>query len=195
MFTECPNPRQAERSAGRPHLPPLRVQLNAHPSRAVAGLHNGLVIARSRLARPVGNHVLARGASLLVLVLAGSMSGCGNSSPRSSPTGTFTLANDTTSKVSVQDCPQSCDSAPTTLAPAKSETLPMSSHVIGSVPSILVITGYGSGPHCFLIPPNVLPKPLRLFVTDATAEQCDGRVQLPASDLSALSTTNQSSNG
>jgi hypothetical protein len=31
-----------------------------------------------------------------VLVLAGSTSGCGNSSPRSSATGTFTLANGAT---------------------------------------------------------------------------------------------------
>jgi hypothetical protein len=157
--------------------------------------HNGLVIARSRLTRLLGNHVLGRGASLVVLVLAGAASGCGNSSPRSA-TGTFTLANDTTSIVSVRDCVQSCYPAPTmTLAPAKSETLPMSSHVIGSVPSMLVITGYGSGPRCFLVPPNVLPKPLRLAVTDATAAQCDGRVPLPAPDVSALSPTNQSPNG
>jgi hypothetical protein len=160
-----------------------------------SGRHNGPVIARSRLARLLGNHVLGWGASLLVLVLAGAASGCGNSSP-SSATGTFTLANDTTSIVSVQDCPQSCDSAPTrTLAPAKSETLPMSSRAIGSVGSMLLVTGYGSGVRCFLVPPNVLPKPLRLFVTDASAGQCDGRVPLPASDLSALSPTSQSSTG
>jgi hypothetical protein len=160
------------------------------------GRHNGPVIARSRLARLMGNHVPCRAALLLVLVVAGSTSGCGNSSPRSSAAGTFTLANDTTSIVSVRDClPASCDSQPTTtLAPARSETLPMSSQGTGSALSMLFITGYGSGPRCFLIPPNVLPKPLRLVVTDATPAQCDGSAPLPVPDLTAFPPTNASSN-
>jgi len=162
------------------------------------GRHNGPVIARSLLARRLmGNHMPGRGALLLVLVLAGSTSGCANSSPRGSATGTFTLANDTTSTVSVRDClAASCDSgATTTLAPARSETLPMSGQGPGSAASMLLITGYGSGPRCFLIPPNVLPKPLRLAVTDATPAQCAGWAPLPVPDLSASPPINPSSNG
>jgi hypothetical protein len=188
----------ARARCGRQSPSDARCVTHSNAATRAGGRHNGPVIARSRLARRLmGNHVPGRGALLLVLVLAGSTSGCGNSSPRGSATGTFTLANDTTSTVSVRDClAASCDSgAATTLAPARSETLPMSGQGPGSAASMLLITGDGSGPRCVLIPPNVLPEPLRLAVTDATSAQCAGWAPLPVPDLTAFPPINPSSNG
>jgi hypothetical protein len=124
------------------------------------------------------------GASLLgVVVIACGVSACSSSSARNH----MTLINDTAVAVTVRDClpfaSLPCSAAPAkTLAPGRSRGFPLSAKNAASVPAYLVITGYGTRPRCFILPPvGALPEPPRANVTVIDSASCPGSVLLPSS--------------
>ena len=121
------------------------------------------------------------GAALLG-VLGCDISACGSSSTHRE----LVLTNNTASVVRVNNdgclpytAPRCAPSAKT-LAPNQSMGFPLSSNEVGSTPALLVITGYGNGARCFVVPPAVRSETFRANVTDASSEACDGRVPRPS---------------
>ena len=116
---------------------------------------------------------------LFGLALACSIAGCG------APGKVLKVVNNTAATVRVKSCPadlpqaQQC-SGVSTIAPKGSADFPLSKAAAGSPGQLVVITGYGSQPRCFLIPPSDMPADVVADVMDAQAEMCVGPYGGPA---------------
>jgi hypothetical protein len=109
---------------------------------------------------------------LLGLALACSIAGCGT------PGKTLKMVNNTAVTVTMKSCPADASQAQqcsgiSTIAPKGSADFPLSIPT-GSPAELVVITGYGSKPRCFLMPPSEIPKDFLADVTDAQTDECTG---------------------
>lgn len=116
---------------------------------------------------------------LLGLALACSIAGCGT------PGKILKMVNNTAVTVTMKSCPadlpqaQQCADV-STIAPKGSADFPLSKATAASPGQLVVITGYGSQPRCFLIPPSDIPADATADVTDAQADMCIGPYGGPA---------------
>ena len=116
---------------------------------------------------------------LLGLALACLIAGCG------APGKVLKIVNNTAVSVTLKSCPadlsqaQQC-SGVSTIAPKGAADFPLSKAAAGSSGQLVVITGYGSQPRCFLIPSSDMPEDVAVDVTEAQTDMCIGPYGGPA---------------